>query len=368
MLAPTPMPRVSTGAPFEERGGRLRGALDLAAGRYPRFIFGGSIGELVPVFHFHEATVGSLQPALEYLADNGYRTVDSDELAALVRDGRHPGKRTVMLAFDDAWASLWLVAGPLLRKFGFRAVTYAIPERVAEAAGVRPTIDEAAVDPAEADRSAVPFATWPELRALSTEGLIDVQSHTWSHSMIFSGDAVIGRTGPALAREPLLNRPRIDQAGPPEFLSPDRTGFPLFQRRSRMSDARRFLPDPVASAALEVSDAGIAPPTFAGRLKGTWETEADQTREIEHELAASRDVLERRLGNPVRHICLPWGVSGRITRAALSRVGFLTAFANRMSGRFAVGAGDDPYYLKRLSERHLFALPGKGRRALTLFA
>src|SRR5581483_10007183 len=187
MLGATPMPRVSTGAPFEERGGRLRGVLDLAAGRYPRFIFGGSIGELLPVFHFHEATVDSLAPVLQYLADNGYRTVDSEEMAAFVRDGRYPGKRTVMLAFDDAWASLWLVVGPLLRKFGFRAVTYAIPARVVDATGVRPTIDDAAVDAAGADRSAIPFATWPELRALSSEGLVDVQSHTWSHSMMFSG-------------------------------------------------------------------------------------------------------------------------------------------------------------------------------------
>jgi hypothetical protein len=61
-------------------------------------------------------------------------------------------------------------------------------------------------------------------------------------------------------------------------------------------------------------------------------------------------------------------VSGRITRAALARAGFLTAFANRMSGRFAVAAGDDPFHLKRLSGRHLYALPGHGRRAMTLFA
>ena len=166
----------------------------------------------------------------------------------------------------------------------------------------------------------------------------------------------------------MLNRPRVDAAGPPEFLTPDRVGFPLLHRRSRMSDARRFYPDPAACARLEASEPDAALLPFAGQLKGWWETAEEQARAIEHELVAGREVLEQRLGTTVRHICLPWGVSGAVTRAALERTGFLTAFANRLSGRFAVSAGDDPYFLKRLSSRYVFALPGRGRRALTAFA
>jgi hypothetical protein len=109
-----------------------------------------------------------------------------------------------------------------------------------------------------------------------------------------------------------------------------------------MSDAKRFFPP------------------------NRWETADEQVREIEHELAASREVLEQRLGSRVRHVCLPWGVSGQLTRRALERTGFVSAFANKMSGRFAVGAGDDPYFLKRLNERHLLRLPGRGRRSFSL--
>jgi peptidoglycan/xylan/chitin deacetylase (PgdA/CDA1 family) len=369
MLASTLMPRVPTGAPFEERGGRLRGALDLIAGRYPRFVFGGGVGQVLPVFHFHEATRATLEPSFAYLVENGYRTVDSAAVAALARDGRHPGPRTVVLAFDDAWASLWLVVGPLLRRFGLRAVAYAIPGRIADAPSVRPTADEGPVDAAAADRAQNPFVTWPELRALSSAGLVDVQSHTWSHSMMFSGDVVIGRNGPALASEPMLNRPRADDGRDLEFLTPDRLGFPLFQRRSRMSDGRRFYPDPEECARLETlagDEVSMVP--FAGKIKGRWETPEEQRRDIEHELAASRETLEAHLRAQVRHVCLPWGVSGARTRAALERTGFLTAFANRLGGRFAVASGDQPYSLKRLNERYVFALPGHGRRTLAIFA
>jgi len=44
-----------------------------------------------------------------------------------------------------------------------------------------------------------------------------------------------------------------------------------------------------------------------------------------------------------------------------------TAFANRLSGRMAVAAGDDPFFLKRLDNRHILALPGQGRRVFTTF-
>jgi len=250
-------------------------------------------------------------------------------------------------------------------KYGLRAVTYAIPARIDEAPLVRPTSDEGPVDAVGADRADRPFVTWPELKALSASGLVDVQSHTWSHSMIFCGDDVIGRVSAQLASEPMLNRPRIDAGRTLEFVTPDRVGFPLLHRRSRMSDARRFFPDPDACARLEVSDGTQIDATpFAGKIRGRWESADEQVHAIEAELAESRDVLQSRLGTVVRHICLPWGVSGSITRRALERTGFLSAFANKLSGRFAVGPGDDPYFLKRLNERHLFALPGRGRKVI----
>jgi peptidoglycan/xylan/chitin deacetylase (PgdA/CDA1 family) len=355
------MPRVPAGAPFDERGGRLRGALDLVAGRYPRFLFGGDVGDFLPVFHFHETTTAALEPAFAFLVENGYRPVVSDDVATLVREGRHPGARTVMLAFDDAWASLWFVVGPLLRKYGLRAVTYAIPGRIADAPAPRSIDADAEAAAAAADRAANPFVTWPELHALSTAGLVDVQSHTWSHSMIFTGHVVAGHVTRALADESMLNRPRLDDDGSLRFLTPAQEGAPLFERRSRMSDGLRFFPAPDAFAPGRDWPVGQEVP-------GRWETTAEQEREIEHELAASREALETRLGTRVRHICLPWGVSGAVTRRLLERTGFATAFANRMSGRFAVSEGDDPYFLKRLSGRHLFALPGRGRRTFAGFA
>jgi hypothetical protein len=222
---------------------------------------------------------------------------------------------------------------------------------------------------ADADRSDVPLVTWPELRQLSASGRVDVQSHSWSHSMIFAGEHIVGAVDATFAGEPPLNHPRLNVGDPPEFLDSNRVGYPVFPRRSRLSDARRFLPDEDAcarAAALSAGQAGSA--GVVGRIHGRWETEYEQNRAIEHELVASRDAIQAGIGAPVRHMCLPWGVSGERTRASLARLGFVSAFANRWAGQFVVAPGDDPFFLKRLHSKHILALPGRGRRSFTMLA
>ena len=190
--------------PFAERGGSLRGLVDLATGGYPAFLFGGPLTGVLPVFHFHEVTTGWLEPRLRFLAENGYRSVSCDQIARFVIDGGDPGPRRVGLTFDDAWASVWTVAAPLLRKYDLTAILFAIPGRVPEALSVRPAgVEDGPV-----------FATWPEVCALHASGLMDVQSHTLSHAMVFCHDAVLGFVTPEFAHEPLLAR--LDAQQTPE--------------------------------------------------------------------------------------------------------------------------------------------------------
>lgn len=367
----------SAHVPFGERGGRARGALDFLAGHYPAFTVGGKVGRLLPVFHFHETTPATLEPKLQYLAENGYRTVTSAAITAFVRDAVAPPPRSVVLAFDDAWSSVWTVAGPLLRRYQMQAIVYAIPARIRDARMERPTIEDRGIEPDAGDE---PFVSWPELRRLHADGTFDVQSHTRTHSMVFAGPVLVDFVSPAFRRESMLNRPRIDRNGTPRYLDPSALGAPLYVRRSSMSDALRFYPDEDAGRRTTAYVAANGGESFfnrsgwrhelrrvAGEPRGTSQDASARDRAIEDELNGAREEIHARLpGHRVDHICLPWGVAGRSTRAALERCGYRTAFANRFRGRFAVSAGDDPYALKRLSNRYIFALPGRGRRYVFL--
>jgi peptidoglycan/xylan/chitin deacetylase (PgdA/CDA1 family) len=371
------MSGTSSRVPFGERGGPLRGIVDLVTGCYPAFLFGGRVSGLLPVFHFHEVTVEALEPQLQYLAENGYRTVTSDEIARLVLDGRHPGDRSVVLTFDDAWSSLWTVAAPLLRKYGMRAIAFAIPGRITPSDDLRPTIDHGLTDPPALDRSDTPFVHWAELKRLHASGVIDVQSHTLSHAMIFCGSQVVAFVTPDYARQPLLARPMIDADDGPRFVTPGDLGAPLYAQRSRMSDAARYLDDREARRrCMEyVAKAGGAAffsrPSFehelhavAGRVNGRFESDAERERAMAEELGRSREILEAQIGAPtVRQVALPWGIAGEAARRALKASGYVVAFAERPLRLRAVRAGDDPFSLMRLNNKFLRCLPGKSRRS-----
>jgi hypothetical protein len=332
--------------------------LDLAAGCYPAFLFGGSIGDQLPVFHFHEVTREWLEPRLVYLSANGYRTVTTDEIARLVIHGVRPGPRAVALTFDDAWESAWTVALPLLKQYGFRAVLFAIPGRIAE------------------DAQPSPFVTWSQLRELHDSGVFDVQSHTRSHAMMFTDAEVVDFVTPEFVREPLLNRPITTMNGHIDTIDADALGTPLFQRRSRMSDGRRFFPDAEAAARCRqhVMRNGEVDffnrPGWARELRAIaarrgherFESDDERSAAIHRELSESRAILNDRLRTTtVKHVALPWGVCGTITRAALAATGHELAFAERPWRRRSVRAGDDRFQLMRLSSRFLTCLPGRNR-------
>jgi hypothetical protein len=84
-------------------------------------------------------------------------------------------------------------------------------------------------DPAGADRSDVPFATWPELRVLHEEGTVDLQSHTYSHTMMFVGERVIDFVTPAFAARSLLSRPLAHDGQESRRLTPADLGAPLYE-------------------------------------------------------------------------------------------------------------------------------------------
>jgi hypothetical protein len=373
-----------TSVPFAERGGAVRGLLDLATGCYPAFLFGGPVGAL-PVFHFHEVTRAWLEPRLQYLVDNGYRTVTCDEIARLVVDGVHPGPRSVALTFDDAWSSAWTVATPLLQRLKLRAIVFAIPARISDAPAPRATADEAG--PTDGGAHYMPgqspqppassmFVTWPELRAMHNSGVFDVQSHTRAHAKIFCDAAVTGFVAPGFAAEPYLDRPLAAATnGSVRFVEPEALGTPLYLRRSRMSDARRFLPDEGTAERCRqhVARNGGAQffdrPAWRAELEplaagnGRFETDDEQETAIRDEMAEGRAMLNARLGaTGVRHLALPWGIAGDVTRRLLQDSGHVTAFAERPLRRRGVRAGDDRYGLMRLNSKFLMCLPGRGRQ------
>lgn len=364
---------MTTHIPFSERKTFWRGPLDLVSGCYPGFVFGLPLGRLLPVFHFHEVTREELEPYLKYLAENKYRTVTSEAIAKYVRAGKHPGSQSVALCFDDAWASLWTVAAPLLRQYGFQAITYVSPGLITDAAELRPTLDNCDGPVVDADHSATPFVTWSELRALHASGTVDIQAHTFSHAMMFCNSSLAGFLRPGSEAHPHM-RPLQDTGEVSRFITPDDLGAPLYLQRSRYSDALRYdNPEAFKACTRQVRENGGTAffertgwaqelGALAGKFKGGQETSAQRDVAIEDDLASARELLNEKLHTTsVRHMCFPWAIAGEAAERAAQRTGYETAFADRLFGVRAVNAGDRPFRLMRLKHQHIFCLPGLGR-------
>ncbi len=347
--------------PFTESKSPWRGVLDLAGGCYPSFLFGGALGRRLPVFHFHEVTQERLEPYLAYLSENGYRTVTSDAVARYVRDGAHPGPNSVALCFDDAWVSLATVAAPLLRRYGFRAITYVSPARVPDAPTPLPPPNER-------------FAAWEELRALQASGTMDIQAHTLRHAMVFCDSECVGFITPNLARHIHLYPWTATGAGD-RFLTPGDLGAPLYLQRSRYSDALRYDNVEAFEACTRfVRENGGAEffrragwelklRELAAATPGRRETPARRDAAIREDLVTARETLNAKLNtNTVRHMCFPWAVAGASAVKIAAEAGYETAFSDRLFGKRAVRAGDPPHRLMRLKHPYIACLPGRGRR------
>jgi len=331
--------------PWTERMSRLRAPLDVVTGCYPAFAFGGRLNpRILPVFHFHEVTAPYLEPYLHYLRENGYRSGTVEDLMKFLRTGEPLPARTVLLTFDDAWSSLWTVAAPLLRRFDFQAITFAVPARVSDRDGVRPTIEESEVQGSAEDSPEEPFCRWDELMQLDREGVVEVESHTFAHEQIPVARCEVQPvwSDEHLQATPLLSKPLVWEGT--ECIRPfdeREVGLPRWVTRSRMSDARRWIPEENRPESFEEARCAIR-----------------------RDLAMCREKMETKLNRPARILCFPWAVAGKVARREARDIGYHAAFSDSFPGKRYVHRGADPFRLMRLKHEWIFHLPGQGRRRL----
>ncbi|WFB37855.1 polysaccharide deacetylase family protein [Kiritimatiellota bacterium B12222] len=345
--------------PFSERESAWREPLELLKGKWPAFVFGAGVGAQLPVFRFSSVIRQEFEPSLIYLMENGYHTVQSAELEAILRGDKPPDPKAVMLCFDHAWASLWTIAAPLLERYNFTAVTYAIPGRIHDSKALRPVWGQPEHDP-DVDRTENLFCSWKELKALSDGGRVEVQSNGWSHGKIFSHDKFECLVMPETRMHP-LRWPMVSDPGEElKLLSRSRIFHPLLPLRSRLSDALRHDVDPLVVDAIR-NDPDAAPYLFQKYFLQV-ETEEDRVSAIRFELTRSKELLEHHLGKEIHQLCFPWGVGGRLAAGMLSDLGYRTAFADRQASFLAVKAGQNPLKLGRLPCEYIRALPGKPRK------
>ncbi|PJF40381.1 MAG: hypothetical protein D6737_03735 [Chloroflexi bacterium] len=383
----------------------------LTSNRFPEFVRrdvdSDTIG--IPVFTYHSVatphTPDSVTPQafehhLQYLKRNGYHTLTADELHAHLVFGERVPPKSVVLTFDDGRATLWTIAYPLLKKYEMRAVCFLVPGAMT-AEGVRPHIGDAPEqidDLANADVGDAPVITWAETRLMHESGIIDFQSHTRDHALIYCGPEIVdfanphsdyGYGGYAL---PLRRCHGEDVRDIPAL------GTPIYRSMPRMGAARRYYDDERLRQACvaHVAENGGAQffergnwrdtlSAFVKRYRhehgddGRYESPDEQRAAIHDSLVSSKQMIEEHLpGHIVRHLCYPWHRYSIMAASLAIESGYVSTFVDinhhklepTWNAPYAVQhaipvntVGDDPYLITRIDSRDdlILSLPGEGR-------
>ena len=133
--------------------------------------------------------VAVFERQLTWLADNGYTTIDLDELKAIL-DGQELGPpKPVVITFDDGDRSIEKYALPRLQRLGMRATIMVVTSKVGTTWQDVHTLD------------------WDELARLQRSGVFKVEGHT--HDMHYKVKGANGKMVPVFLDElPYTGNPR----------------------------------------------------------------------------------------------------------------------------------------------------------------
>ncbi len=143
---------------------------------HPRSSFAAS--KSVPILMYHyirdynnpKDTTGmvlSVSPAnfdaqMGYLSSHGYTPITLDTLAAIYANQAPAPGKPVVITFDDGYIDFYSNAFPILKKYGFHAVSF-IPTGLIGAGG---------------------YMSWDNIKELQKSGLISFEAHTVSHTYL----------------------------------------------------------------------------------------------------------------------------------------------------------------------------------------
>ena len=353
---------------------------------YPEFVFEKRPGVLkneIPVFTFHSVEPSRFEEQLYFLSRNHYQTLDADTFYKCLIGSQPVPENAIVLTFDDGWGSVWAVAYPLLKKYGFCAVCFLIPGLIRESDWYSPNLEDFWNGKAKLEeitrreKSMQPLCTWQEIRKMDEDGSIDFQSHSMYHSLIFTSPVIEDFIHPGFDFHSMnLNVPIFRDNGTENILRNAEPGMPVYMNEPRMAGGKRYFDD--IGLRMEcikyVKDNGGMEyfnnrdwrkklfsivseyRNMHGRVM-RFESDEEQRENVFSDLLESKRVMEKILtGKTVNHLCYPWWAGSDLSIKMSRSAGYLMNFWGIDKKRRTMNrVGDDPYRASRFpGDEYLF--------------
>jgi Polysaccharide deacetylase len=311
--------------------------------------------------------VAAFERQLQHLERRGFETVTLHDVHAYLKSSTPPPPKSVVLTFDDGFLDNWVHAFPLLKKYGMKATIFVMTDFIDPSTAARPTLED--VWACRIDREELEwwgYCSWPEIEAMHASGLIDIQSHTKSHTWSYVSPTIVDFHRPGddyfwlfWNRYPERKHRWLTTEWP-EMVP---WGTPVYEFRQNLV-GKRYFEDPRLAEILtgHVGDNGgkdffsrsrwreelqqqVERYRGNGGDRGHYESESDYRDRVFEELRGSKRILGERLGKQVDFLCWPCGqYNDELQRLALESGYRATVAVKRTSNQL----GDDPAELRRI--------------------
>lgn len=327
----------------------------------------------MPAFVYHEVEAADFAADLDFLRCNGYSTLSTGEYVRQAR-GAIANQRAVLLTFDDARANFFEVALPILKQFNARATLFVPTYWIGEGRNVN-----SAEAPAQSEARL--FMTWDQIRACRDSGLVDVQSHSHRHALVYISNQLVGFAMPERLECGHLYDWPMRRRGHRDILGRPPPGTPFYVAQPLLSASFRILEDPVAVRACQqlVADGGGAAyfqrSGWKKRLKSVHQAAAGRGMQrmekqdfqslLVSEFELSQKIFEMELGTAARYFAYPWMLGSADSLTAAARTGIEAVFGVGLDFHRAAKVAVFLPAFGRFKSDWLRFLPGHGRSKLS---
>lgn len=287
---------------------------------------------------------------LMWMKKKGFHTISLQNLYDYMKKGVALLKNSIVLTFDDGYLDNWVFAYPLLKKYGFKGTIYLNVEFTDPRNIIRKNLEDVWKGETKIDKlKTIGHLSWREIKEMEDEGVMDIQSHTMSHTWYPTSNRIIDFRHPG---DPYIWMTWNDNPTKKPYLQIDNEelvnyGEPVYEY-GRAIEIRRYFPDEnlkefMINYVKEKSDKKF----FSSKkwrdelfevarkykeknmLNEKYETEEKYEERVYYELQKSKKIIKDKLDKKVKFLCWPGGaVTNKALKMALD-IGYISTTAGK---------------------------------------
>ena len=257
---------------------------------------------------------------IQLLKKKGYYACDWQELADHFSGKKQLPHKTIMFHFDDGFLDNWSVVFPIMKDAGFKYSVLITPEFIQKGDKVRPFVQETK----ETNKNFWwGYLNEKEIKVMAKSGLVDFQSHGYTHTWYPCGDEIIdlynGTDFYPHLHWNLHTSKKANWLGNIEQL-PIPKGYPIFEYKKSLSLDKVFIPNPnFIEDTVKLYDDNLSKEQnllIVKELKakynkednlGRFETKYESQLRVKKELLESKEYISLLTGKPCEYIVYPGG-------------------------------------------------------------